>query len=267
MGLQIGTSWTDEHGRRYMELIDSNDIAYIYTREKKMWTTRGLSAGKQYPDHFVQRVVESQLPDYSKPGFTTICPLLDKVVEAKRQNNDNNISIVEIGAANGPTVRHFEKFYPDVNLRFFGMEALGFLADDAAAKHPSHQFTQGTAEDFVELTSTDLGHDHFDLFLASGTLCMLLPNLARAVLSKAGEIADAIVCREYLANKSGEISQDRPVMFELAPNHEHVLFANPYDVMLHDLGFSSIEYVYEDLDEIAVRGTGSFLARRPDISA
>ncbi|MEK9671885.1 MAG: hypothetical protein VW268_05195 [Rhodospirillaceae bacterium] len=151
-----------------------------------------------------------------------------------------------------------------MTLHFFGMEALPFLAADAQRRYPTQRFAAGMAEDSIEIGADALGRSRFDLFLASDTLCMLLPDMVRRVLTKAGDIAGQVLFRDYLANTSGKISADLPVMFELAPRHHHILFANPYELILRELGFTDIYYVMEETTEVTVRGSGSFLARRSD---
>ncbi|MEK9671886.1 MAG: hypothetical protein VW268_05200 [Rhodospirillaceae bacterium] len=74
MNLKFGKEWTDERGRVYRELLDPAEAEALYAKDKKMWTTRGLREGEEYPADFMQRVIDSQLADYSQPGFTTVAP-------------------------------------------------------------------------------------------------------------------------------------------------------------------------------------------------
>ena len=262
MAFQIGARWDDGLGRIYMELSNPMQATQLYEQQKAFWVTRNQGDDGTISAEMEAEIIADQLSEYSGPGFETTKPILYRAVRLTQERGQTELSIVEIGAANGGTVRHFEKFHPEYALGFYGMEALPLLAEDGAKKYPQHRFQAGTAEDFVELTAEDLGRERFDMFLASGVLCMLLPELAFMVLRKASEISDMIVCRDYLANKGGEISRKRPVMFELVPGHTHYLFANPYELLLRSLGFSRIEYIFEESADPRIRGTASFLALR-----
>ena len=173
-----------------------------------------------------------------------------------------DISVVEIGAANGPTPRHFQRFHPDIKLTYFGMEVFPALMQDGQEQFPEHRFVLGTAEDFIELAPEAMGQEKFDAFMASLVMCMMPTELAYKVLSKASEMTDTILCRDYLTNKGGEVSRTKAVLFEMAPGHSHLLFANQFELMLRSLGFSRIDYIFEESAGADLRGMGTFLAQR-----
>tara|TARA_R110001592_G_scaffold105374_2_gene296178 strand:- start:410 stop:1201 length:792 start_codon:yes stop_codon:yes gene_type:complete len=261
MRVDSNSIWKDSYGREYFEIPDPSETQRLYESTKEFWVKRGLRSDEKLPQEAIDQVLSQQAPHYATPPCAPLAHLLKSVAQDAR-GSGGSISVVELGCANGILARHFDKFFPDLDLTFFGMEALSALVDDACKKYPNHSFMTGTAENFLDLGSDKLGGLRFDVFLASGVLCMLPPELAREVLRKATEIAEVIICRDYLQNKSGELSRDKAVYFELSEEHPHIIFANPYEIFIREIGHAHIEYNFLKLADPYVRGTGAFLAKR-----
>jgi SAM-dependent methyltransferase len=262
MQLQVGNTWDDGFGRNYMELVNPNQAREIYEQQRHIWKTRNKDESEEFTEEFLQTLIAQQTPDYGEPSHAALKTFFDVLVAEKQPTADDPFSVVEIGAANGTTIRHFAKFFPDTPFDFFGMDALPELVADAQQNFPDHRVIAGTAEDFVAMDAADMGRDRFDVFMTSLVLCMMLPDLVYSVFKKAASMTDVILCRDYLTNKAGEISRNRPVLFEMMPDHPHLVFAAPFELMLRRLGFSRIEYIFEELADPRIRGMGTFLARR-----
>ncbi|MEK9671732.1 MAG: hypothetical protein VW268_04420 [Rhodospirillaceae bacterium] len=261
MQLKVSKTVDDGYGRTYMELANPAQAQEVYEHQRAYWQTRNLPNDGVFPEDYKAQVISQQTQDYSQPSHATLRVLLDSLVDEKTRAGGSDMSIIEIGVANGPTLRHFKKFYPDVNLSFVGFEALSFLAEDAQTNYPEQKINIGTVETFLESTTADLGRDRFDVFLTSLVLCMTIPDVVYPVFRRASEMSDVILCRDYLVNKGGEISKDRPVLFKMAEGHDHFVFANPFELMLRSLGFSRIEYIFDEIAYSQIRGMGTLLAR------
>ncbi len=112
----------------------------------------------------------------------------------------------------------------------------GILVDDFRRNFSRHDITQGGAEEFIENDDSMFPHSPYDLFLASGTLCMVKPNLVPEILQKASRLTDRFIFWDYLENRNGQISKDRPVIFQLE-DVTHSLYAHPFEKLLETIGF------------------------------
>lgn len=263
MKIEIAGSFTDEGGQVYYVVRD-DVVDALYERDRDWWRNRTRD---QTPE-VVRRIIDQQARDYDSNPKRELGAALNAIVRDRTgKTRTNKLSVLEIGCVNGMTVRHLNKHFPDIALSFSGFEVNGDLVGDFRRHFPQHDVIQGGVEEFLEKDVSAFPHWPYDLFLAVGTLCMVKPNMVLEVLRKASQLTDRIVFWDYLENRGGQISKDRPVMFHL-PNGPHVLYAHPFERFLKTIGFGIdvLEFIPPEARTHAAR-TGIVVASRPAAKA
>ena len=234
----------DETGRQLFGIPDPQDVQAVYERrELKFW--RDVRSRENAPPQLRSRILQQQQEDYSTGSKVGMAAYLEQLgVEAIQQ--DRQLSILELGCANGITIRHFRKFCPELNLNFFGIELTDFLVDNLLTRYPDARAIAGGAEEFLSMDAADFGAESFDVFLVSGVLCQIPSELAAHVLTHAAKFCDKVVLWDYLLNFDGKVSANDEVIFKLEKESQHILFLNQYENMLKNAGYSDIDINYTD---------------------
>ena len=261
--------FVDQENRPYFEVQDHEQVEVHYLNAQRVfWSERRGSPETE------KLIIEQQEPDYFYGTKSTLSDFLQGVVRQARKTDQAEISILELGCANAPTLRHLNKVAPKLNVDFTGLELTECLVSDANVRYPHARITVGGAEEMIGMTGHDLGRDRFDVFLAVGVLCQMPPNVVRDVLNYVSQYCDTILVWDYLLNLDGELSTDNPVIFKHYETANHILFVNPYRKLLHEAGFEieKIRHFYGDgiaakssgeEDERKARtGTGAFRATK-----
>ena len=233
MDVEVTVGYIDESGQVYYIVHNDENVEALYQRDCSWWRGRTNGRGPKV----IQQVIDQQTPDYDSDPKRELGAALNAIVQNKlRKTGKNRLSLLEIGCANGPTVRHLNKHFPDLKLSFYGFELTGVLVKDFRRWFPQHSVIQGGVEEMLTKDISTFPHSPYDLFVASGTLCMVKPDLVPEVLLKASLLTDRFVFWDYLENRAGRISKDRPVMFQLK-GPTHMLYANPFEPLLKKIGF------------------------------
>jgi len=233
MDIKVVVGLVNDRGQTYYVVQDDDGEDILYSMNRDWWSDRlrGQSA------ETVRVAIGQQTRNYDSGPKRELGVALNATVRDRlAKSGKNGLSVLEIGCANGPTIRHLTKHFPNLELTFYGIELNGVLVDDFRRHFPQYNVIQGGVEEFVENDVSTFPHAPYDLFLASGTLCMVKPNMMIEVLRKAARLTNRFVFWEYLENRNGQISKDRPVFFELegAP---HYLFAHAFETLLKKIGF------------------------------
>lgn len=233
MKFPVSVGLTDDGGQVYYIVHNDDDVEALYEHDRDWWRNRTHPTPE-----IAQKIIDQQTPDYDadspKRGLGAA---LNAIVHDRiNETGKNLLSLLEIGCANGVTIRHLKKHFPDLELSFYGFEMAGILVDDFRRNFSQHGITQGGAEGFIENDDSMFPHSPYDLFLASGTLCMVKPNLVPGIFQKASRLTDRFIFWDYLENRNGRISKDRPVIFQLE-DVTHTLFAHPFEMLLDAIGF------------------------------
>lgn len=259
MEFNVTVGLVDDGGQAYYIVNNDDDVEALYEHERDWWRNR---TGKT--PEFTQIIIDQQTPDYdASPPKRELGAALNAIVHDRiNETGKNLLSILEIGCANGVTIRHLKKRFPDLELSYYGFEMTGILVDDFQRNFSRYDITQGGAEEFIENDDSMFPHSPYDLFLASGCLCMVKPNLVPEVLQKASRLTDRFIIWDYLENRNGQISKDRPVIFRLEDGR-HSLYAHPFEKLLETIGFEIdvLEFTPPDARTHAAR-TGLIVASR-----
>jgi len=252
----------DRAGRLLLGVPDRADVDTIYTDiQSHFWRTRNTAKLRPRDRELI---LGQHAADYRGGTKQPLADYLQAYVEEARSAGTPELSILELGCANGLTLRHLKLIDPEMPVRFFGMEMTAFLADELLAQFPSATAVAGGADEFLTMSEDDFGAGRFDVFLVSGVLCQMPPDLAGRVLKHAARFCDQVLMWDYLANFDGELSADEPIIFLLSPETPHLLFVNPYARLLAEAGFDAVE---RRLSESGVQtdGEGAVRARKTAI--
>jgi len=261
--------FVDQENRSYFEVQDHEKVETHYLNAQRVfWSERRGNAETE------KMIIDQQEPDYLYGTKSTLSDFLQAAVKQARKTDPAEISILELGCANAPTLRHLNKVAPKLNVDFTGLELTECLVEDANTRYPHARISVGGAEEMIEMSENELGRTKFDMFLAAGVLCQMPPNVVRDVLKYVNKYCDTILVWDYLYNLDGELSKNNPVIFKHYEAANHILFVNPYRDLLHDAGFEidDVKHFYGDgvvarsFDEEdepkARKGTGAFRAIR-----
>jgi len=253
----------DFAGRPLLALPFSEDVRAVY-QDLQITFWRDVRSRTNASPQLRAIILRQQQIDYSQGTKESLASYLgDCVAEAKAKGIDE-ISILELGCANGPTIRHMRNFFPEIKVRFFGIELTDFLVDNLLVRHPEARAIPGGVDEFLAMSAEDFGVQSFDLFLASGVLCQVPPDAAAKTLAHASRFCDQVLMWDYLLNMGGQISDSDPIIFKLAEDSQHILFLNPYEKMLRDAGFTQIDVTPTAVSSTTQGpGEGSVRARKP----
>jgi len=225
--------YTDDNCRQYSVMLDPQEVEEFYLNiQRKFWSARDNAKGDD-----LKLIVHQQDADYLYGTKQTLSDLLQKFIKKKRSEKRTNISILELGCANGPTLRHLAKVAGDLNVEFTGLELTPCLIEDMKIKFPNARGYVGGTEELILMTEQELGHEKFDIFLASGVLCQMPPDKVLEALRFAGQYCRSVMIWEYMINIEGELSIEYPVIFKHTELTRHLLFAHPYKHLLQEAGF------------------------------
>ena len=224
---------TDENSRQYLVMLDPQEVEEFYLNiQRKFWSVRDNAKGDD-----LKLIVQQQDADYLYGTKQTLSDLIQKFIKRVRYENRTSISVLELGCANGPTLRHLAKVAGDLDVEFTGLELTPCLIEDMKIKFPKARGYVGGTEELIEMTEQELGREKFDIFLASGVLCQMPPDKVREALKFASQFCHSVMIWEYLINIEGELSMEYPVVFKHTELTRHLLFAHPYQLLLQEAGF------------------------------
>jgi hypothetical protein len=240
----------DEDTRRVYEGLQLNFWRDKRTKQKMPLDNQAL-------------IISEQAEDYNEPKKQVLGAQLEKLASASEAAGKPEFSILELGCANGPTLRHLNKSHPGLNVRFHGFELTDFLADDLCRQFPDASAAASGADELMKLGPDDFGVERFDLFLASGVLCQMPPYLVSALLKHIGGFCDKVLIWDYLLNFDGRLSSEDAVFFGLVKHAPHILFLNPYNQQFADAGFEDLEMAITPVTSMSQGpGEGVLLAQR-----
>ncbi len=174
------------------------------------------------------------------------------------------ISILELGCSNGITLRHLAKTAGDLDVQYVALELTACLIEDLKKNLPDAQVFFGGAEELISMSEAELGSKSFDVFIVSGVLSQISPDIVLKVLDHVSLYCDAVLMFDYLMNLDGELSSEHPVIFKHIPDATHFLFAHPYRALLRDAGFNieDIQHYHGEKHHSIVPGEGALVAKK-----
>ena len=251
---------TDEQERIYVALYDPEQVEEFYIdHQKKFWSDRN-----EAPEDLFPVIIEQQEVDYLSGKKLTLAKLFQSHIVLMKSENKSKISVLELGCANGPTLRHLKKVAPDIEVQFTGFELTPFLVDDLIKRYPGAKAYVGGAEEMIDMAPAELGAEVFDIFLASLVLSQIPPYRILDVFKHVSKNCDQIMIFDFLINIDGVLSSEYPVLFKHIPDSPHFVFAHPYRELLREAGFEieQIRYSNDNNDVVdTVSEFGAILAR------
>ena len=236
--LNAKSVFTDQDNRTYYALTDPKQVEDLYINvQRKFWSTRNNT--KDYDE-----IIEQQSEDYMSSRALAMSHLIQERVEKIRSEGLSKISILELGCANGITLRHLSKTADNLDVHYVGLELTPFLIDDLKKNFPDAHAYVGGAEELLSMTEAELGSKSFDVFIVSFVLSQIPPVVVSKVLDHVSRYCDTVIIRDYLINLNGELNSEHPVMFKHFPEARHFAFAHPYRSLLHNAGFYIERIIY-----------------------
>jgi SAM-dependent methyltransferase len=253
----------DSTGRSLIGIPEKNDVDAIY-RQLQIRFWRDVRSRENASTQLRALILKQQQDDYSKGTKRSLASFIAKSLERSAIAGAKTTSVLELGCANGATIRHFNRHHPETELRFFGIELTDFLVDNLLARHPEAMAVVGGGDEFLDMGAEDFGTDSFDLFVAAGVLCQIPPDVAANILKHAAAFCDEVLLWEYLENFDGSVSDTDSVIFKLEQDSQHILFLNPYRNMLEQAGFTDITVqLSEEPNTPPGPSEGAVWARKP----
>lgn len=252
----------DFAGRNLFAVPDEDEVQRIYTEcQIRFWRDR---RSRDYlVTSQVHQIIAQQAMDYMDGTKKAMGEQLVALIDEAMAAGKTEFSILELGCANGPTLRHLRKTRPDVPIRFYGMELTDILVDDLCASFPSATAVTGGADELMTMGVEDFEGGHFDLFLAVGVLCQMPPQVVGALLRHVAGLCDSVLIWDYLLNSDGRASPDDAVFFSLSDTIPHLLFVNPFNQQFTDAGFENMTIMRSPVKDMSQGpGEGAVLARK-----
>ena len=245
MAIEVYAAGVDPNGRQLFGVPDPSDVELIHHNfQVPFW--RDVRSRDRMDPRMQQSAILAQERDYGRGAKKGLGDRLNAFANSAAQSGKPELSVLELGCADGATLRHLKKYAPDVSVDFFGLEMTDFLVDHLLFKNKDVRAIVGGADEFLKMGGPEFGADEFDIFIASGVLCQIPPGLARDVIRHAASFCDHVYMWDYLFNLNGDVSETDCVIFKLTETHEHILYLNPYERFLREAGFTNIDIVLSD---------------------
>lgn len=210
------------------------DIDKIYHDRLTFWRDRhGAMAHAEIREQAIAGQGKNYNHGMKKP--------LGAALEAMCRNAspDRIPSILELGGADGITLRHLRDKIPDFRARYVGIEPCSVFVDHFKAQFPDAHVIVGDAAKLIKMPIKWFSDAPYRAFVASLSLCMIKPEVVRKVLSRAARLCEELLLIDFLGNIKGEISASEPVMF-LFGEHKRIVFAHTFAEYILSAGFRKI---------------------------
>lgn len=233
MDIQATVLTKDSLGRVFFT-ADADDVDTIYLNRLEFWTDRhGAMAAAEVRDLAIAGQGENYNHGMKRPLGAT----LEELYRATQP--EGFLSILELGGADGITLRHLQTIFPDFRVRYTGIEPCAVFVDNLKKHFPRANAMVGDAEKFIAMPDEEFPDRPYRAFVASLSLCMIKPVVVRKILARVAQLCDEALIIDYLGNVNGEISPTQPVMFQFG-EHRRIVFAHAFKDHALAAGFCNV---------------------------
>jgi hypothetical protein len=172
-----------DHVGRVFFTASPDDIDKIYQDRLTFWRDRhGAMAHAEIREQAIAGQGKNYNHGMKKP--------LGAALEAMCRNAspDRIPSILELGGADGITLRHLRDKIPDFRARYVGIEPCSVFVDHFKAQFPDAHVIVGDAAKLIKMPIKRFSNAPYQAFVASLSLCMIKPEVVRKVLSRAARL-------------------------------------------------------------------------------
>jgi len=228
----------------------------MYDLLKNFWSSRDNQTVEE-----VKGIILSYRESNQHASWEPVRGKLQNIYNERSSNTP--ISMIDLGGANGSVYYVLQDMFPDTELGYLLVEPYQEFVDDFLIKFPDQHAICADAEQMIALNDEAFVDQPYTLFFASLVLCMIKPDVVRALFKRVSQLTDQIVLADNIVNVDGNAGQDDAVLFDYYRDGFQWYFSHYYRKYFDEIGFEIVD-VTETLPRVErmKRGFGVIHARR-----
>lgn len=216
--------------------VDNAAVEHVYQHLRNFWFKRhNLPISEDEKEDLIQQYQQT----YYLPERAPLSAMLREFCQ--NHSEDEEISFIEIGGANGTTLHYLKSFMNLGQIRYLGVEPFSLFREDFEQNFPDQQIIEGHVEDFGEVDFPSLIPTPVTAVLCFGVLCMTPPRVASAFLNKASELTDDILGFDFCHNFDGTLPPHTQWLFKYDETFGQIYFIHQFGKYLDDIGFEVVQ--------------------------
>ncbi len=217
---------------------DNAAVEHVYNHLRNFWFKRhNLPISEDEKEVLIQQYQQT----YYLPVRAPLTAMLREFCE--NHGEDEEISFIEVGGANGTTLHYLKSFMNLGQIRYLGVEPFSLFREDFVQNFPDQQIIDGDAEKFSDMDLESMIETPVSAVLCFLILCMTPPRVASAFLIKAAQVTDDIIIHDYVINFDGAMPDTHQWLFKYDEDFGQIYFIHQFGKYFDDIGFEAVKRV------------------------